>query len=49
MMTMYRDYLLGRPDLLALLPGLRGKRLGCWCKPLPCHADILAEFADAAD
>jgi len=27
----YRDYLLGRPDLLALLPDLRGRRLGCWC------------------
>ena len=43
----YRDYLLGRPDLLALLPGLRGRRLGCWCAPLPCHADVIAELADA--
>ena len=42
----YREYLLGRPDLLALLPGLRGHRLGCWCKPLPCHADVIAELAD---
>lgn len=25
---------------------LRGKRLGCFCKPKPCHADILAAFAD---
>lgn len=25
---------------------LRGKTLGCWCKPLPCHGDILAEYAD---
>jgi hypothetical protein len=42
----YREYLLGRPDLLALLPDLRGKRLGCWCTPLPCHADVIAELAD---
>ncbi len=21
------------------------KRLGCWCKPLPCHGDILASIA----
>lgn len=42
----YRDYLLGRPDLLARLGELRGKRLGCFCKPRPCHGDILAEFAD---
>lgn len=27
---------------------LRGKRLGCYCAPLPCHGDVLAEMADAA-
>jgi Domain of unknown function (DUF4326) len=42
----YRGYLIGRPDLLALLPELRGRRLGCWCAPLPCHADVIAELAD---
>lgn len=26
---------------------LRGKNLGCWCKPgAPCHADILLELAN---
>lgn len=25
---------------------LRGCRLGCWCKPLPCHGDILMELAN---
>lgn len=25
---------------------LRGKTLVCFCKPNPCHGDILAEFAD---
>jgi hypothetical protein len=23
-------------------------RLGCWCAPLPCHGDVLAEAAEAA-
>jgi hypothetical protein len=46
-MEMYRDWLSGRPELLARVPELRGKRLGCWCAPLPCHAEILAELADA--
>lgn len=23
---------------------LKGKVLGCWCKPLSCHGDILAEL-----
>ncbi len=41
----YRTYLMGRPDLLALLPELRGRRLGCWCAPEPCHAEVLAELA----
>jgi hypothetical protein len=43
----YRQYLLSRPDLIALLPGLRGRRLGCWCVPEPCHAQVIAELADA--
>ena len=48
--TRYREYLLGRPDLLALLPDLRGKRIGCWDhKGAPCHADVIAELADAND
>jgi len=42
----YRAYLMGRPDLLARLPELRGKVLGCWCAPFECHGDILAELAD---
>jgi hypothetical protein len=26
---------------------LRGKVLGCYCAPLPCHGDVLAEIANA--
>lgn len=26
---------------------LKGKRLGCFCKPLPCHGDIIAEYLEA--
>jgi hypothetical protein len=28
------------------LPELRGKRLGCHCKPQACHGDVLARLAD---
>jgi hypothetical protein len=45
----YRAYILTRPDLLAELGELRGKRLGCWCAPLPCHGDVLAELADSPE
>jgi len=30
--------------LLKDLPELKNKALGCWCKPLPCHGDILAQL-----
>ncbi|KAB1145377.1 DUF4326 domain-containing protein [Streptomyces luteolifulvus] len=46
-MAKYRAYLLERPDLLALVPALRGKTLACWCAPELCHAEVLAELADA--
>ena len=26
---------------------VRGKRLGCFCKPRPCHGDVIAEWVDA--
>lgn len=43
----YRAMVLSRPDMMARLPELRGKTLGCWCKPKQCHADVLAELADS--
>jgi len=36
-----------RPDLVAQLPGLRGRRLACYCHlDEPCHADALARLAN---
>jgi hypothetical protein len=44
----YREWLMGQPHLLERIrEELRGKRLGCWCAPRPCHADLLAEIANA--
>ncbi len=34
-----------RPDLQAAIHELRGRVLGCWCKPGPCHGDFLAREA----
>jgi hypothetical protein len=36
-----------QPQLLARLSELKGKRLGCYCAPAPCHCDTLAGLADA--
>lgn len=46
---MYRDWINKQPELLASLPDLKGKVLGCWCAPLPCHGDVLLELANAID
>jgi hypothetical protein len=45
-MEEYRVWLMSHPELLRMLPELRGKVLGCWCAPLACHGDILSELAN---
>ncbi len=40
----YHKYILSKPELLAQLESLRGKTLGCWCKPQDCHGDVLVEL-----
>jgi len=43
----YREWLLGQPELVERARSeLRGKILGCWCKPLACHGDVLASVAN---
>jgi len=43
---LYEEYLVSKPDLMASLPELQGKVLGCWCKPGPCHGDVLVKMAN---
>lgn len=43
------DLVVKRPNLVALLPEVRGKVLACWCKPGPCHGDVIARLADALE
>ncbi len=43
-LAQYRQYLLEQPELLAALPKLAGKVLGCWCLPKACHGAILIEL-----
>lgn len=48
--TRYRAWIETRPDLKqAARDELKGKILGCWCKPGPCHGDVLQQIADAPD
>jgi hypothetical protein len=39
-----REKLRRDPGLRALLRSFAGKTLGCWCAPLPCHADVLVKI-----
>ena len=45
----YREWIMAQPALLAALPELQGKKLGCWCSPKLCHGDILAELCNALE
>jgi hypothetical protein len=45
----YADWLPTQPQLIARLPELRGKVLGCWCAPKPCHGDVLVRLANVSD
>jgi len=42
----YKTHLLDNPDLLAKIEELRGKTLGCWCRPQRCHGDIIIEVLE---
>lgn len=43
----FRAHLNANKDLQEKIKPLKGKTLGCWCKPgNSCHGDIIAEFLD---
>jgi hypothetical protein len=44
---LYESWLLQHDELMAALPLLRGKVLGCWCAPRACHGDVLVRLANA--
>jgi uncharacterized phage-like protein YoqJ len=45
----YREWIQTQPHLLNSLHELKGRVLGCYCKPARCHGDILAELADQVE
>ena len=53
----FAAYLRANPDLMARLPELRGKVLGCWCvnwdgtgePKRPCHAVVLARMVNPVE
>ncbi len=49
----YRNYFEYRlktdPEFKARVHALRGKTLGCFCKPRPCHGDIICEYLNSIE
>ena len=42
----YREWILDNKELLSSLHELKGKVLGCFCKPKACHGDVLVELVN---
>ncbi|KAL5010202.1 hypothetical protein ScPMuIL_012507 [Solemya velum] len=41
---LYEDHVLRDKDLVGSLHELKGKTLGCWCAPKPCHGHVLQKL-----
>lgn len=48
----YREYfyekIVSNPEMTKYLDSLHGLKLGCHCKPAPCHGDIIAEYLNSS-
>lgn len=42
----YEVWLKNNPTLMNSLHELKGKVLGCWCRPQACHGDVLERLAN---
>jgi len=47
--NMYKQYILNNTILMTELKKLKGKTLGCWCKPAMCHGDVLLDILNNMD
>ena len=49
----YKSYFYQRlesdPQFREQIHALKGKTLGCFCKPYPCHGDIICEYLNKID
>lgn len=46
---LYRQHIYSSPELLSQLHTLKGKTLGCYCKPKACHGDVLVSLVKQLD
>lgn len=45
--ALFEEWVRKDPEFMAQIKKeLRGKNLGCWCMPYPCHASVLLKIAN---
>lgn len=47
--TYFYDRLQSDPEFKRKIHALKGKTLGCFCKPYPCHGDTIKKYLDTID
>jgi hypothetical protein len=45
----YQEDVRNNLELRKEIEKLRGKRLGCFCKPKACHGDVIVEFLEEGE
>lgn len=51
-LSRYKAYFYRRltePEFRDKILALKGKVLGCWCKPLTCHGDVIVDYLENAN
>ena len=53
LLAKYRDYFTARvehdPEYRKSVLALKGKVLGCFCKPQPCHGDVIVGWLERSE
>jgi len=42
----YEEWVRSKPEMMQMIPHLKGKVLGCWCYPKSCHGDVLVQLVE---
>ena len=42
----YEEWVVKQKEIMSRIEELRGKRLGCFCKPYACHGDVLVRLLE---
>ncbi len=47
--TFFTNRIKNEPKFKKAVQSLKGKTLGCWCTPLPCHGDVIIEYLEGLE